>query len=474
MERIIKLYVKCFGAVPDKIQPIKGSASKRSYFRVSGERAAVIATIGCDRRENEAFIYLAGHFAQKGLPVPEILAVSSDKMVYLQSDLGETSLLRYVNTYGEEASYDVLCLAVDTLARFNHTGASGIDWNKCYPRPAMDQRSVMWDLNYFKYCCLKPAGIEPDDDLMENAMAEFADSVIQNPSGTLMLRDFQSRNIMLKSDTPYVIDFQGARAGSGLYDLASLLWQARLGLSHATRSALAEVYREASGIDKVDYELSLKRYALLRMLQVLGAYGFRGDIQGNAAFIEPMARALRNLGELAESMDGHIPAYLSEMIRLLVATHPSNATDGSTAGLTVKVMSFSYKQGMPKDWSGNGGGFVFDCRALPNPGRYEKYKHLTGRDADVIQFIESDGEMLEYLEQCYSLVERSVKRYIQRGFTSLMVSFGCTGGQHRSVYGAEWMAHRLADNFLVNVDLIHREQNIKLQLSGLCKRNGQQ
>ena len=143
------------------------------------------------------------------------------------------------------------------------------------------------------------------------------------------------------------------------------------------------------------------------------------------------------------------------MIMATFDTNPSSAT-----ALVVRVFSFSYKKGIPADESGNGGGYVFDCRSTHNPGRYEPYKQLTGLDQPVIDFLEQDGEILTFLEHVYALADTHVARYIERGFTLLMFSFGCTGGQHRSVYSAQHLAEHLHEKFGVEVQLVHREQQI--------------
>lgn len=459
LKRLYDLYRLLYGCEPSDVEPITGSASARRYLRMYGPAATVIGTIGTDVRENQAFLYLSDYLAGKGLPVPKVMAVSDDNMAYLQMDLGDDTLYKRVLSDGVEASMPMLRSVVGMLARFHSADMSDFDASHCYPRHSMDSRSVMWDLNYFKYCCLKPSGIEPDDDRLEDAFAEFCAKVVTADGNGIILRDFQSRNVMIHDGKPYVIDFQGARIGNGLYDLASLLWQSRLDLSEGVRDSLAGYYCAERGLDRSAFVRELHREALLRVLQVLGTYGFRGMIKGNAAFIEPLARSLQYLQNLIDTVDDDIPAYLAEVCHELTTTHPA-MTVARTNGLTVRVMSFSYRKGIPADWSGNGGGFVFDCRALPNPGRYEQYKRMTGRDIPVIEFLENDGEIIEYLEQCYALVRRSVRVYLKRGFSSLMVCFGCTGGQHRSVYSAEWMARKLSEEFGVRIDLQHREQGI--------------
>lgn len=469
MDRLVELYRNKYGCDPSLVKELTADGSPRRYYRMTGE-ADVIGTVGTSIRENEAFIAWGMHFSSLHLPVPEILAVTSDSMAYLQQDLGDTSLYTLISEQGGDVAYrDVIRHTIDVLPAF-HYGVDGFDWNKCYPRAAMDHRAVLWDLNYFKYCFLKASGIEFDEDKLESDFECLASILTDNPENTLMLRDFQSRNVMVdRSGTPYVIDFQGARRGSGLYDVASFLWQARAGFDDDLRLEMMDLYRRSaeriSGkmIDR--FESRVRLMALFRMLQVLGAYGFRGFVERKSMFLASIRQAVANLATLLDVIDSHAP-YLRQVLAQLVAL-PRFAMEDPHEGLTVTVMSFSYKKGIPDDMSGNGGGFVFDCRAVHNPGRYEEYKSLTGMDAPVIDFLETDGEMVRFMDECYGLVDSSVSRYIERGFTNLMVCFGCTGGQHRSVYGAEHMARHLKEKYGVRVRLIHRERNVDKTFNAL-------
>lgn len=469
MDRLIELYRNKYGSEPISVKELTADGSPRRYYRLSGD-ADVIGTIGTSIRENEAFIAWDAHFSSLGLPVPEVLAVSSDSMAYLQQDLGNTSLYSLISASGGDVAYrDVIRHVMDILPVF-HYSVEGFDWSKCYPREAMDHKAVMWDLNYFKYCFLKASGLEFDEDKLESDFERLASLLTDNPENTLMLRDFQSRNVMVdRAGTPYVIDFQGARRGCGLYDVASFLWQARAGFDDDLRFEMMDLYRLSAericGKMIDSFEPRVRLMALFRMLQVLGAYGFRGFVERKSMFLASIRQAVANLATLLDVIDSQAP-YLRLVLAQLVAL-PRFAMEESHVGLTVTVMSFSYKKGIPEDMSGNGGGFVFDCRAVHNPGRYDEYKSLTGMDAPVIDFLEADGEMVRFMDGCYGLVDPSVSRYIERGFTNLMVCFGCTGGQHRSVYGAEHMARHLNEKYGVRVRLIHRERNVDKTLEAV-------
>lgn len=409
---------------------------------------------------------MAQHFQSLDLPVPHVLVVSADYSCYLQSDCGNRSLYDiYVDaSISEEVKFGLLSQSIDLLARFNYLGAKGFDGNWCHPRESMDMQSILWDLNYFKYCFLKLLPIEFDEQLLERDFHALASDIGCQSHNTIMLRDFQSRNIMVTTDGHLsVIDFQGARWGSGVYDLVSLLWQARLDLDDSTRLQLVDRYidrvGELAGVDPHTILTQIPLFRLLRLLQVLGAYGFRGYIQHKAKFLSPIYKSISQLSQLiGDNVFAHYPyltSILHDIVSLPVFTDMSHGSQ-----LIVKVMSFSYKQGIPGDFTGNGGGFVFDCRALHNPGRYDQYKQLTGRDKPVMDFLESNSDIARFLDEAQSMVDRSVEVYLSRGFTDLMVCFGCTGGRHRSLYCADRMAQHLVQTFGVKVHLVHREQSI--------------
>lgn len=467
MKQLNELYRRYTGKDAEQVKLLTPAGSSRKYYRLSGGdgEVSLIGVAGTDCKENEAFIYLSRHFYEKGLPVPRVLAVSDDGMCYLESDLGDVSLFALKGDEG------LLEKAVRMLARFHYEGSDGMDYTKCFPVDAFDRQSVMWDLNYFKYSFLNTSGISYSEPRLEADMvrlAEDVDRVTRNES-RFMLRDFQSRNVMVKDGEVYFIDYQGGRRGPSAYDLASFLWQAKAGFSHELRERLIEVYAdEARRYDDVDAEMlkqQVRSMALIRTLQVMGAYGLRGRFERKPHFLQSIPLALGNLRSLLDEGIGDYP-YLNEMLpRLIEAGKGIGVGDDGFEGLTVRVCSFSFKKGIPEDPSGNGGGYVFDCRAMDNPGRYEEYRSLTGLDREVIEFLEAKGEIGRFLDSCHSLVDAAVGNYLNRGFNSLMVSYGCTGGQHRSVYSAQHMAEHIKERFpQVRVLLCHREQGIEVTL----------
>ena len=506
MDKLIELYTELAGSEPAGVEKLPVQGSNRAYYRLTdADGMSVVGCVGTSRDENHAFIYLARHFAKRRIPVPKLLAVSGDELRYLQEDLGKQSLFDAIRG-GREAGgrYNqrekrLLVSAIRELPNIQLRGARGLDWSNCYPQPEFDIDSVLFDLNYFKYCFLKPTELDFHELKLEANFRLFAKDLTSEPMDSFLYRDFQARNIMLDAnDHPYFIDFQGGRKGPFYYDLASFLWQASAKYSFKLRRELVYEYYDAlknyTEVPSVRHFVNrLSLFVLFRTLQVLGAYGFRGYFERKKHFLDSIPPAIQNLRDVLKMGEKVFPyPYMLEMLRRLTElprfaqfeqpavnradgfritaqniyrAHPQDgpATYSKYDGkgpLVVRVYSFSYRKGIPEDPSGNGGGYVFDCRSTHNPGRYEPYKKLTGLDEPVIRFLEDDGEILQFLESVYRLADHHVKRYIQRGFTSLMFSFGCTGGQHRSVYSAQHLAEHLHNKFGVEVIVNHREQNI--------------
>ncbi len=464
MEILKKLYTELTGSFPATIEAITGSGSNRRYFKLTGP-ITVIGTIGEDTRENHTFINLARHFRERGINVPEVLAVADDYTAYLQEYVSDTQLLDVIKSENP-LTEELVEKTIRTLPKIQYAGADGLDFDKCCHESAFDARLVNWDLNYFKYCLLKISGVKFDEALLQNDFDRLAENLLYDDFSTFMYRDFQSRNVMLKNGTePYFIDFQGGRKGPAEYDVASFLWQAKAGFSPEFRTRMIDAYLDAASefatIDSDEFHSRIKTFALFRMLQVLGAYGFRGLHERKQHFIESIPAALKNAAELIEANDY---PELAKVISALCEKYP--CAQSKRNRLLVTVGSFSYKKGIPQDDSGNGGGFVFDCRGMHNPGRYEQYKRLTGRDLPVIEFLEERGEVQPFLDACHKLVDHSVETYLRRGFTSLTCWFGCTGGQHRSVYCAEHLAAHIAEKFpAADILLHHREQSITEHLN---------
>lgn len=464
------LYAAYTGTSPATVDELPSSGSNRRYFRLTAPGApGLIGVLGTSEAENNAFIYMAAHFGSKGISVPRVVAVSDDRMAYLQTDLGDTLLFNEIEKGRLTRQFsahekELLAKTIRRLPDIQFAGAEGMDFSMCYPAVSFDHRSIMWDLNYFKYCFLKATGIDFLEDRLEDDFQAMADVLMQSCSAdTFMYRDFQSRNVMICGGEPWFIDFQGGRRGPFYYDVASFLWQAKANIPDGLRHDLLRQYLEAlNKYHSIGYEefiSRLRHFVLFRTLQVLGAYGFRGYFEKKPHFMQSVPFAIANLRQLLDEPYTEYP-YLNELLNRLVNLKQF-AEEGGKRRLTVRVLSFAYKKGIPHDSTGNGGGYVFDCRAINNPGKYERFKPFTGLDEKVIRFLEDDGEVTVFLDHCHALADASVQRYIDRGFTNLMIAYGCTGGQHRSVYCAQHTAEHLARKFDIKVELLHREQNIE-------------
>lgn len=466
-EELKKLYTAYTGHEPESIEEMPASGSNRRYFRLKGT-PNLIGVCGENIEENRAFLYMAEHFRRQGLPVPQVFIKSNDDIYYLQEDLGDTLLFnaiekgRKTGIFNEDEK-QLLRKTLRLLPAVQFTGAEGMDFSYCYPQAEFNRRSILWDLNYFKYCFLKATGLDFQEDRLEDDFQKMADVLLCSSSATFMYRDFQSRNVLIKDGEPRFIDFQGGRKGPVYYDVASFLWQAKANYPDSLRQELLHEYidalRKYQPVDEACFMTRLRHFVLFRTMQVLGAYGFRGYFEKKPHFIQSVPFAIENLRQLLHEPYPEYPylcRVLTELTKLKQFTD-----DPQKRRLVVKVTSFAYKKGIPEDSSGNGGGFVFDCRAVNNPGKYERYKPFTGLDEPVIRFLEDDGEIITFLKHVYALVDVSVERYMERGFTNLSVCFGCTGGQHRSVYSAQHLAEHLNRKFGIQVNLIHREQNIE-------------
>ena len=493
MEEIKKLFKKTFGTEPLKTECLTASASPRRYYRIYAAQGqdTVIATSGTSASENKAFIYLTNHFRKQGLPVPEIYGQSEDGMTYLQEDLGDTTLWDAVSSgrkkRGEYSQDETVLLkqAMSDLADFQSKGAENTDWTHCYQQMTFDRRSILFDLHYFKYCFLKPSGVEVDENLLEDEFEKMADILTREKCDRFLYRDFQPRNIMVKDGRLFFIDYQGGRKGPIHYDVASFVWQASALYPNELREALIDTYLESlekyEHTDKVSFLETLRHFVLLRTMQVLAAYGFRGLYEGKVRFQMSIPPAIANFTSLfgVENFF-HEPLtdypYLAELAHKLVPLYPVHACRTSSdpygrdadPNLQIDVYSFSYMQGIPRDAYGNGGGYVFDCRGMENPGREARFRHSTGLDSDVINWLEERGEIQKFLSSAYTLADSHIECYLRRGFSHLSFCFGCTGGQHRSVYCAQHMAEHIAEKFAgrdIKVKLIHRERGITKDIS---------
>ncbi len=470
-DELQRLFGQRFGSPAEAIEPLQGElgGSGRRLFRLAGHGVSAIGVLYDVREENTAFLEFSRHFCRHGLPVPEIYAEDLDRNAYLEEDLGDTTLYEFLwsNRQGGNIAPDVMAAyrkVVAILPRFQVEAARDLDYGVCYPRDSFDRQSIVWDLNYFKYHFLKLAGIPFDEQALEDDFSRLTEFLLGADRDYFLYRDFQSRNIMLRDGDPFFVDYQGGRKGALQYDIASLLFDAKADLGPATREQLLEGYLAAlSGFIELDRAAFMRHYyayVYIRILQALGAYGHRGFFERKPHFLQSVPYALGNLRWLMHNTELPIetPA-LFETFKTMLGSQKlqglGSATESSGQSLAVRVFSFSFHQDTPRDDAGNGGGFVFDARSLSNPGREERFRDLTGRDAAVVDYLLQKDSVHEYLAGVTSLVDASVSAYQRRGFTDLMVSFGCTGGQHRSVFLAERLAGHLSGREDVEVVVSH-------------------
>ena len=483
VESISSLYYKWKGSQASAIDVLPQSGSERRYFRLHGNGGSIIGTYGANVKENEAFIYFSERFKKKNLVVPEIFAVSNDRMFYLQEDFGDVSLLNRLEAEGfTDEIYSLFKKSLEALAQLQVKGDDGLDYTNCLTNAEFGKQAIMADLLYYKYYFLDALRKPYDKQKLIDDFEALSNYLTHTEYKYFMFRDFQSRNIMVtppskfpgeakgrnevRGEAVHFIDYQGGMKGAPQYDVASLLWQARANLPEEWKESLLEDYMNCfesiigQNIDKNIFRSQYNGYVLIRLLQVLGAYGFRGLFERKAQFLTSIPLALRNLKEFLknQSVGIAVPEF-RKVLDMCLADEiiqqftPTQAT--AQTPLIVKINSFSYRKQIPQDDSGNGGGFIFDCRGILNPGRVESMKTQTGRDKEVKDFLEQQTMMPEFLNSVFDIVDITIEEYIKRGFESLMVSFGCTGGQHRSVYAADAIARHLKNKFKVKIELKH-------------------
>jgi aminoglycoside/choline kinase family phosphotransferase len=468
MDVLRKLFEERFHAPAARVQALQGElgGSGRKIIRLSNEQVSAIGILYNVREENAAFLEFSRHFRKHGLPVPEIYGEDLSHGAYLEEDFGDTTLFEFLSTNrtGENispAAVEAYRKVVGVLPRFQIEAGRDLNYEVCYPRGRFDRQSIFWDLNYFKYYFLRLAGIPFNEQALEDDFESLTNFLLTAHCEYFLYRDFQSRNVMLKDGKPFFLDYQGGRKGALQYDIASLLYDAKADLPPALRQELLDLYIEklaAFGIKRDAFLHHYYAYVYVRILQALGAYGFRGFYERKAHFLQSVPYALKNLRWLLHNVKLPIALpTLMEAFNSMLASEKLQGLAAEADNLTVRIMSFSFHRGMPKDESGHGGGFVFDGRSLPNPGREDRFKALTGRDAPVIEYLQQQESVHQFMASVMSLVDASVNEYQRRGFKSLMVSFGCTGGQHRSVFLAEQLAKRLRGRNGVDVVVGHRE-----------------
>ncbi len=451
------------------IDKLPQAGSERHYYRIYTATKNFIATYGTNIKENESFIYFTEHFIKKNLATPQLFCVNAEKDSYIQEDFGDASLLNKLEELGYVPEvYNLYKTSLHQLALLQIKGDEGLNYEKCLTNTSFGKQAIMADLLYFKYYFLDALRRPYDKQKLIDDFEALSNYLSHTEYKFFMFRDFQSRNIMVKGNGDVgFIDYQGGMKGAPQYDVASLLWQAKANLPEDWKNYLLEDYINSfesiveETVDRDVFKSQYNGYVLIRLLQVLGAYGFRGLFERKAHFLTSIPLALQNLKWFVsnQSIGIAVPEF-KKVLELCISNEvmqeytPVQAT--SETPLVVDVCSFSFiQQGYPKDETKNGGGFIFDMRGILNPGRFDEYKHLSGLDKPVKDFLEQQTKMPDFLNGVYSIIDVSVEDYIKRGFENLCINFGCTGGQHRSVFAAEAVARHLKNKFKVNINLNH-------------------
>ncbi|HTS37732.1 MAG TPA: RNase adapter RapZ [Candidatus Solibacter sp.] len=469
MDVLKELFERHFHSPVECVEPVQGElgGSGRKIIRLSRKGASAIGILYGVREENVAFLEFSRHFRKHGLPVPEIYGEALDQGAYLEEDLGDTSLFEFLSANRSAVSVapevvEAYRTVIEVLPRFQVEAGRDLNYKICYPRGSFDRQSIAWDLNYFKYYFLRLAGIPFSEQALEDDFSRLTKFLLSANRDFFLYRDFQSRNIMLREGEPYFLDYQGGRKGALQYDVASLLYDAKADLPPELRQQLLDHYLVTlTRYADIKPEVFLQHYyayVYIRIMQALGAYGFRGFYERKAHFLQSVPYALKNLRWLLHhvTLPIALPTLL-EAFHSMLASEKLQWLASEADNLVVRIVSFSFHRGLPTDDSGNGGGFIFDGRSLPNPGREDRFKALTGRDAPVSDYLNQQEGVHQFLASVMSLVDASVRNYQERGFKHLMVSFGCTGGQHRSVYLAEQLAKHLKGRSGLEVVVHHRE-----------------
>jgi len=468
---LIKLFEKWASEKVLDMDLMPESGSSRKYYRIKGLHKVAIGVYNKDSKENTAFIEFTKHFRSCKLNVPEILGTDLDNQIYLLEDLGNTTLFTLIEANHKKNSFGAELIriykkVIDTLPKFQIQAAKELNYTCCYPRANFDRQSMHWDLNYFKYYFLKLANVHFDEQKLEDDFQKLTDYLLQADCNYFLYRDFQSRNIMIVEGKPFFIDYQGGRKGALQYDIASLLYDAKANIPQAIRIELFNYYLSVLerhiDFDKQKFVDYYHGYVLIRIMQALGAYGFRGFYEKKEHFLLSVPYAIYNLEFILNTYKLPIEINtLLDVLQQIVEDDSLRKLGNPKNKVRISVNSFSYRRGIPSDEEGNGGGFVFDCRGIPNPGRFEEYKHLNGFDKEVIHFLEKEPSIHNFIHHAFELISASIKTYNERNYAHLMVNFGCTGGQHRSVFCANLMGKMLKENPNIEVSVRHREIEFK-------------
>ncbi|MCX6308667.1 MAG: phosphotransferase [Bacteroidia bacterium] len=313
---LTQIFQNWCGTRPQIIEFLPPSGSYRNYCRMQAESYSALGAWNADAKENEAFLSFSKSFSSEGLPVPTIYGINEAEGVYLLEDLGTDTLFDCLKDQPFNDTIKMLYRkSLKGLVNLQLKGKDCIDYTKCYPRAAFDRDSMMWDLNYFKYYFLKLVRIPFDEQALEDDFRTFADYLLQERSDYFLFRDFQSANIMIKEAEPYFIDYQGGRRGALQYDPASLLFDAKAKVPKEDRQELISYYMDELEkqipVDRGQFMGYYQGYVLIRLMQAMGAFGFRGVVEKKPGFMESIPPALVMFEDMLE--DWNLPLEIPEL-----------------------------------------------------------------------------------------------------------------------------------------------------------------
>jgi len=315
-------YKELFGKSEIETVALPQSGSDRKYFRIFDGNKTIIGAYNANPEENEAFIGFTSHFISKGLPVPEIFGYQVSKYIYFLQDLGDINLFTWLQQKHSVGGFDDEAEALykkvlDKLISFQIDGIEGLNLDLCYPHRCFDRQSMMWDMNYFKYMFLKLIAVPFNEMRLEHDFNQLSDFLLETGQDYFLYRDFQSANVMIVNDQPWFIDYQGGRKGAPQYDVASLLYDAKAHIPDQSRQNLLEYHIDhfclISGERKEDFRGYFAGFSMIRLMQALGAFGFRGLYEKKPTFTGSIIPAVKLLIQLIDS--DQLPIPLPELFK---------------------------------------------------------------------------------------------------------------------------------------------------------------
>lgn len=466
---IEKAFRRWKGTPPEIITRLPQSGSDRIYFRLTYPEDQVIGAYNPSREENDAFVGFSNHFRSKELRVPEIYVYYPEQNIYFLEDLGDINLFTWLaqrsdeERFNEETEALFMTIAAD-LVRIQTEGVRGLNLSLCYPHRSFDRQSIVWDMNYYKYMFLKLISAPFNETRLERDFEALTRFLLDAGQDYFLFRDFQTANIMIRDGIPWYIDYQGGRLGAPHYDIASLVYDAKAyipsGLRKKTLDRHLDLFAAATGKPGESLEKYTGAFVLIRLMQALGAFGFRGLHENKPTFSESIVPAVELMNELlaGDNVKLDLPE-LKKASEAVPLQRKYRILSHYQQMVTINIESFSYVKGKTLNYD-NGGGFVFDCRGLRNPVHVPGLAELTGFDPEVAEFFGNDDEAVAFAGDCSNIIRNSLPMLRRKGVLEINVAFGCIGGQHRSVWCAARVASMLSAMPGVTVSIRHAELDV--------------